>query len=320
MTGLTRSPLARRFALLGAALASTVFFAATADAQRGERSITLYDGAQYQGRSTTINGEVADLRSRGFNDRATSIRVNGGRWEVCVDSNFRGSCQVIEESLPNMTRWSFNDRISSVRPVRLRGRGSESGITLWSGPNATGQRLTIVDEATNLRQRGFNDRARSVEVISGQWVICIDADFRGACETVRRGVHELSRTRFDRAISSVAPLERYNRRSRGGYYGPDYGGGSGWGPGWGSGRRLDVDGGRRAVFFANPRIEGYAVARCLGDRQGCGQVTADALCDIAGAGRALAFGTERHARSMWFIEERAPRQGRERLVNVVCSG
>ncbi|MEO1040310.1 MAG: beta/gamma crystallin-related protein [Pseudomonadota bacterium] len=313
---LIRTPLAdlaRRAALVSAAVMAALAMSTNAEAQRGGGSITLYDRAEYQGRSTTINGEVPDLRNRGFNDMATSIRIDGGRWEVCLEPNFRGACQVIEESLPNMSRWSFNNRITSIRPVRLRGRGSDSGITLWSGPNATGDRLTVIDEAPDLRRRGFNDRARSVEVISGEWVICNEPDFRGACETVRRGVHELSGTRYDRALTSIAPLERYNRRR-----GND--GRGGYGGGYGSGGRIDIDGGRRTVFFADPAVDGYPVARCLGGRSGqCGQVAADAVCDISGYGRALAFGTESYSRRMWFLNERGPRTGRQRLVNVVCS-
>ena len=54
----------------------------------------------------------------GFNDRAASVVVLRGRWEVCEDEQFRGRCMILRpgryDSLEGM---GMTDRISSVRMV-----------------------------------------------------------------------------------------------------------------------------------------------------------------------------------------------------------
>jgi hypothetical protein len=45
-----------------------------------------------------IDGAVPSLSRIGFNDRASSIAINRGVWEVCVDANFRGRCEIIDAS------------------------------------------------------------------------------------------------------------------------------------------------------------------------------------------------------------------------------
>lgn len=83
--------------------------------------ITLYQNDGWRGNAITINKANDNLRNAGFNDRASSVVVQGGRWEVCDDAGFRGECRVLRpgnyESLSGM---GLNDRISSVRSVANR--------------------------------------------------------------------------------------------------------------------------------------------------------------------------------------------------------
>ena len=59
----------------------------------GSRAI-LYEGPNFSGRTFVINNEVvANLDGTGFNDRASSLRVEGGYWMFCSDANFNGECQ-----------------------------------------------------------------------------------------------------------------------------------------------------------------------------------------------------------------------------------
>ncbi len=87
----------------------------------GRNSITVYQDANYRGYSETLRGEIYDLARSGFNDRISSMQMNGS-WEACTDANFRGQCQVFSGSVRNLDRWGMNDRISSLRPVRGGGR------------------------------------------------------------------------------------------------------------------------------------------------------------------------------------------------------
>jgi hypothetical protein len=87
----------------------------------GRNTITVYQDANFRGYSETLRGEIANLGSSGFNDRISSMQMNG-TWEACVDANFRGQCQTFTGSVRNLDRWGMNDRISSLRPVRGGGR------------------------------------------------------------------------------------------------------------------------------------------------------------------------------------------------------
>ncbi|MTV36464.1 beta/gamma crystallin-related protein [Duganella radicis] len=85
--------------------------------------ITFYEGDGLRGRAFTANSQVRDLSRNGFNDRASSVVVDRGQWEVCEDANFRGQCMVLRRgSYESLSGMGLNNRISSVRPVKLRDR------------------------------------------------------------------------------------------------------------------------------------------------------------------------------------------------------
>jgi hypothetical protein len=90
----------------------------------GARAV-LYEHRDFGGRSYVIDGNVVrDLANTGFNDRASSLRVEQGYWMFCSDSNFEGQCQTfgpgeyaeLPRSLTN--RISSGRRISSQYPYR----------------------------------------------------------------------------------------------------------------------------------------------------------------------------------------------------------
>ena len=57
--------------------------------------ITFYEGEGFRGRAFTTNRQVGNFERYGFNDRASSVIVDRGRWEVCDDSRFEGRCVVL---------------------------------------------------------------------------------------------------------------------------------------------------------------------------------------------------------------------------------
>jgi hypothetical protein len=87
----------------------------------GRNAITVYVDADFRGSSDTLRGEIRDLARTGFNDRISSMQMNGS-WEACTDANFRGQCRVFTGSVRNLAYTGMNDRISSLRPVRGGGR------------------------------------------------------------------------------------------------------------------------------------------------------------------------------------------------------
>ena len=85
--------------------------------------IILYEGAYYRGRALPLNADTPSL-PRWWNDRASSIRVRRGVWQICVDWNYRGRCETIRADVADLRSLRLDDRISSLRRVALPPRGS----------------------------------------------------------------------------------------------------------------------------------------------------------------------------------------------------
>ena len=101
-----------------AALAATGVLLAT----QASAGITFYEHDGFRGRAFTTDRQVNNFGNQGFNDRASSVVVDRGRWEVCTDARFEGRCVVLRRgSYESLSGLGMNDRISSVRPVSDRG-------------------------------------------------------------------------------------------------------------------------------------------------------------------------------------------------------
>jgi len=158
-------------------------------------SITFYQDDNYRGRQFTADHEVANFARNGFNDRVRSAVVHDGRWEICIDADFRGGCGILAPgAYPELG--AYAGRISSVRPIdgrssnyrsNDRGRNYDARATLYEGPNLSGRSYPLNETMTNLGPTGFNDRASSLRVESGYWIFCSDSDFRGECRTFGPG-------------------------------------------------------------------------------------------------------------------------------------
>ncbi|UNK41844.1 beta/gamma crystallin family protein [Luteimonas sp. S4-F44] len=85
-------------------------------------SITVYEHADFQGRTQTFSRGIRDMRSAGMNDMISSVEVRGA-WEVCEHADFRGRCEIINRDVRNFERMRMNDQISSLRPVESRRGG-----------------------------------------------------------------------------------------------------------------------------------------------------------------------------------------------------
>lgn len=85
----------------------------------GQSSITVYESADYRGDSREFTSEDTNLGRTPFNDRISSVRVQG-RWEVCTDANFRGRCRIIDGDVRNLAPLGLDRNISSLRPVGRR--------------------------------------------------------------------------------------------------------------------------------------------------------------------------------------------------------
>jgi hypothetical protein len=84
----------------------------------GSRAILYADG-NYSGRMVVLNNDVvANLAATGFNDRASSMRIEGGYWMFCSDADFLGQCYTFGPGDYATLPGGLNNRISSGRRIR----------------------------------------------------------------------------------------------------------------------------------------------------------------------------------------------------------
>ncbi|WP_342115820.1 beta/gamma crystallin-related protein [Pseudoduganella sp. OTU4001] len=99
--------------------------------------ITLYPQEGWRGRPISVTNSVRDMRAIGFDDRASSIVVERGRWEVCEHPNFRGECRILRRgSYASLEDMGLNDSITSIRAVPRNRRFSESAYAPGPRPEA----------------------------------------------------------------------------------------------------------------------------------------------------------------------------------------
>lgn len=161
---------------------------AQAAAQAGE--LTLYEHDNFGGRGLTLRDPTPNLRELGFNDRASSMVVQSGRWEICTDADFRGACKVVEAGeYPSLER--LNDTISSVREVDWRRHEHERGprgmLELFTQPGLHGNSMRLEGDSEDFGRIGFNDRGYSLQIEAGNWELCSDAGYRGNCRVFGPG-------------------------------------------------------------------------------------------------------------------------------------
>lgn len=154
--------------------------------------LVFFENDDFNGRSFVVTQPANDFFNFGFNDRASSVRVRGGTWQVCSDANFRGQCATLTPGdYRSLAEFGLNDRISSARPIGGPGPGPAPGpagrITLYDFANFDGRGETLDVDVNDLSTRRYNDRARSAIVDGGTWQVCEHADFRGMCMTLGPG-------------------------------------------------------------------------------------------------------------------------------------
>jgi hypothetical protein len=193
--------------------------------------MTFYERDGMRGRSFTASSPIDNFEGVGFNDRASSLVIRGGSWQVCSDAYFRGRCVTLARGdYPSLQSMGLDNSVSSARPIGGR-------ITLFDLPNFGGRGVTLENDETNFDPIGINDRAVSAIVYEGTWQLCQHADFNGACVTLAPGRHP--------DLGRMAGQASSARMVSGG----DMGGGGG-GPGSRS----------RAILFEGPNLTGRSFA------------------------------------------------------------
>ncbi len=81
-------------------------------------------------------------------------------------------------------------------------------VTFFANEGMRGPAFTADRQVWNFERWGFNDRASSAVVDSGNWQVCEDAGFNGRCVILQPGQYpELKSMGMDNRISSVRPVD-----------------------------------------------------------------------------------------------------------------
>lgn len=156
-------------------------------------AIVFYEHGNFSGRRLPLAGPAPNFQSFDFNDRASSVEVFRGRWQICRHADYNGECSVVGPG-----RYTLDGRlqnaVSSARPMfgrddrPLDARGA---VTLHDDADFRGRSVFVDRSVGNLKDLGFNDSALTMEVHAGRWELCSDADFSGRCWVFGPGWHRL---------------------------------------------------------------------------------------------------------------------------------
>ena len=81
---------------MGMSLKAAVGVAGLVVATTAAAQVTFYSRDDFHGRQFTTDRVVRNFDWVGFNDRASSVVVNGGNWQLCEDADFNGRCVVLQ--------------------------------------------------------------------------------------------------------------------------------------------------------------------------------------------------------------------------------
>ena len=215
-------------------IACFALLAATAGAA-GAQQIIFFELPDFNGRRYAVNDSVSNMASGGFNDRASSVVVRTGSWQLCTDAYFRGRCVTLNPGeYRNLGQVGLSNQISSARQLGGSwggggGGGYGASATLYEGSDFGGRSYGVTGDVSNLGRTDFIDRARSLYVQGGNWELCRDDGYRGGCQVFGPGRHP-NLGFLSGEVSSI-------RLVGGGGPGGGAGGGD-WPEGWGNQGRV----------------------------------------------------------------------------------
>lgn len=187
----------------------------------------LYDEYDFGGNSEPVSARVDNLDITQWNDRAVSMVISEGNWQLCTDAYYRGSCAMFGPGSYRDLGNGLARQVSSLRPEANGARNNNSGgyipapqmgspqpdgsgawrgglrAILFSDHDLRGANLVIDGDLPNLDGSRFNDRASSIRIEGGYWQFCSDAGYRGDCRTFGPGDYPNLSDGFEGKISSV---------------------------------------------------------------------------------------------------------------------
>jgi len=156
---------------------------ATPAAAQSVAPVTLYRDINYlaySGPSITLGANTPDLKTVGFNDMASSLRVSPGTTVALFEhANYLGACTAFTANDPDLSNnpVNLNDRVSSVL------FGKDCPLQLYDSAGYNGPFRLFWSDVPNLAQYTFNDTVASLRVPPGTKVTTYsDINYGGICE------------------------------------------------------------------------------------------------------------------------------------------
>jgi len=194
---------------------------ATAQEPSGPPKLVLYTQPSLAGDSRSIVANFPNLEAVDFDNKARSVRVLAGAWEICEEKNFK-KCQVVEANVMSLDALGLSAKISSVRLLHTARAAAVApagmmppAAPITSSTTVTGMatpRITFFDK-TNYRGdtlvldaprgnlAGLTARAESVRVVEGSWQLCTGMNYTGTCTTLAADAADLGQWR-NRIVSA----------------------------------------------------------------------------------------------------------------------
>jgi len=111
---------------MNAPLRSVIGMAALAIVTQAAAQVTFFEREGFQGRSFTTEQQIGNFERFGFNDRASAVIVDRGRWQLCEHARFQGQCVVLRPGqYESLAAIGLNNSVSSVRPVSRNARNDD---------------------------------------------------------------------------------------------------------------------------------------------------------------------------------------------------
>ena len=142
--------------------------------------------------------------SNGYHYAECPTGVQSIRWIRLLHQDSSAAC--IEGSsfgYYDNTVW-VDDGCRGTFQVGGGGHGGYGRVELFDRNGFSGGEYIVNDTITNFDPLGYNDRARSMIVESGTWLVCQHMDFGGICETYGPGSYSDLGV-LDNQISSMRP-------------------------------------------------------------------------------------------------------------------
>ncbi|KAG5839548.1 hypothetical protein ANANG_G00206130 [Anguilla anguilla] len=144
--------------------------------------VTLFEQRNFAGRRLDLSSDCQKLSDKNFPERCNSVQVESGAWIGYEHENFRGRHYLWDMS----DRGEYNccdkwggqvDHISSVRSVKQDNASPRA--QLFERAGFSGKKTELHDDIPNLMSRYSLNRAASIRILGGAWVVYQEPNYRG---------------------------------------------------------------------------------------------------------------------------------------------